>query len=75
MTAAQTTQHPDYPRVRDAAHLAPHEIPGPIGDFLKRELIAWCDNGWRFDANGWGPAIADDLLARHHARTLGKTHP
>lgn len=69
------TQHPDYPKVRDAAYLARDVIGGACGELLFHDLDDWCKGGWKFDARGTGPKVADDLIARHHARTLGRTRP
>lgn len=72
---ATATQHPDYPKVRDAAYLARHVIGGACGERLHDDLVDWINGGWRLDHRGTGVAVADDLIARHHAATLGRTRP
>lgn len=45
-------------QVRAAAHRAKQLYPGPVGEFVARELLAWEDFGYRFT----GPSTA---LLRH----------
>jgi len=58
----------DVERVQAAAHLAKTVLPGPVGEFLYSELTEWCWHGHRYDARGWGLALAADLERRALAR-------
>ncbi len=80
MTAAPVGLVPTPPygaiaRVRAASRLAKTVLPGPIGDYLHRELAAWCEQGHRYDVSGTALAITADLEARGRAMALGRTYP
>jgi hypothetical protein len=50
-------------RLRYAAARALRTHPGPIGELLHRELLAWQDFGHRFGAGRLTSAVADQILA------------
>lgn len=63
----------DIERVRAAALLARTVLPSRIGDFLARDLGAWCEHGHRYDNRGEAVAIAEELETLARAMRLGRT--
>ncbi|GAA4902687.1 hypothetical protein EV188_1011233 [Actinomycetospora succinea] len=51
-------------RVRAAAHHARRALPGPLGDLVHRELLAYAEFGHRMTADALIPRLAADVLAR-----------
>jgi hypothetical protein len=47
-------------------------LAGPIGEFLYRELVAWCTYGHRFDVSGAALGIAAHIETLAHAQLLGR---
>jgi hypothetical protein len=50
-------------RLRAAALHARRTIPGPLGELVHRELIAYAEFGYRFGADALIPRLADAMLA------------
>jgi len=72
-TVLRPPTHPhDLAKVRAAAHTARTVLAGPIGDYLHRELTAWCRDMHRFDLHGQGPAVAAHIERLAHAQLLGR---
>lgn len=67
------TAPPDYmnaaerARVRQAANKALRVYPGPVGNFLFKELWAWDEFGYRFGGHGIISALADHILEQGEA--------
>jgi hypothetical protein len=51
-------------RLRAAAHHARRALPGPLGELVHRELVAYADFGYRMAADALIPRLAADVLAR-----------
>lgn len=47
---------PEKMRLRSAAFRATRVYPGPVGELVARELLAWEEFGWRF--SGKSPVLA-----------------
>lgn len=54
---------PDGAQVQRAVILARQHYPGPIGDFLARELDVWRNFGYRFETGGRLGRLVTALLA------------
>lgn len=50
-------------RLRAAALHARRVIPGPLGELVHRELIAYAEFGYRFAADALIPRLATEILA------------
>ncbi|MEU7816171.1 hypothetical protein [Pseudonocardia sp. NPDC049154] len=50
-------------RLRRAAARALRTHPGPVGELLHRELLAWQDFGHRFGGGRLTMRVADEILA------------
>lgn len=53
---------PDKSRISAAAYRAARLFPGPIGDVLARELLAYADFGWRLERDGVMPRLVDVIM-------------
>ncbi|MEJ2860165.1 hypothetical protein [Actinomycetospora flava] len=51
-------------RLRAAAHHARRALPGPLGDLVHRELMAYAEFGHRMTDDALIPRLAADVLAR-----------
>ncbi|MCD2195172.1 hypothetical protein LQ327_17535 [Actinomycetospora endophytica] len=51
-------------RLRAAAHHARRALPGPVGDLVSRELVAYADFGHRMTVDSLIHRLAADVLAR-----------
>ena len=51
-------------RLRAAAHHARRALPGPVGDLVHRELLAYAEFGYRMWDDALIPRVAADVLAR-----------
>ena len=58
---AERASHHDRARLRAAAFEAKRRYPGPVGDYLSEELLAWEGFGFRFGAAGRVAALLDHL--------------
>ncbi|MFC5139305.1 hypothetical protein ACFPK1_13775 [Actinomycetospora rhizophila] len=61
--AAVLPLHDKY-RLKAAAHHARRALPGPLGDLVHRELLAYAEFGYRVTADALIPRLAADVLAR-----------
>lgn len=52
----------DAHRVRAAAHRAARLYPGPVGEFLRRELLAWGEFGHRFERGSLSARLVHHLM-------------
>ena len=50
-------------RVREAALHATRLYPGPVGELVSRELVAWQEFGYRFDRSSLATRLVEDILA------------
>jgi hypothetical protein len=50
-------------RLRAAAEHAHRALPGPVGDLVHRELVAYADFGYRTTSDALIPRLAADVLA------------
>lgn len=51
-------------RLRAAAEHARRALPGPVGDLIRRELLAYADFGYRMSGDALIPRLAADVLSR-----------
>ena len=51
-------------RLRAAAHHARRALPGPVGDLIHRELLAYAEFGYRMWGDALIPRLAADILSR-----------
>ena len=56
-------QYPEKARVRAAAFRATRLYPGPVGQVLSRELLAWEEFGYRFGNDSVMRELVDHVLA------------
>jgi hypothetical protein len=56
--------HHDRMRLRAAAFRALKVYPGPVGQLLSAELLAWEDFGYRLGAKSLVMSIVADVMAR-----------
>lgn len=54
--------HHEKMRLRAAAWRATRVFPGPVGEVLSRELLAWEEFGYRFGGTGLIGPLADTIL-------------
>lgn len=59
-------------RCRAAAGHARRVIPGPVGELVHRELLAYAEFGYRFVADGLIPRLAAEILATRSERSEGQ---
>jgi hypothetical protein len=50
-------------RLHAAAEHAQRALPGPVGDLVHRELVAYADFGYRMTSDALIPRLAADVLA------------
>lgn len=50
-------------RLRNAALLARHRYPGPVGEVLAKEITAWVEFGYRFGSSSLIEALVAHLLS------------
>ena len=51
-------------KLRAAAEHARRALPGPLGDLVHRELLAYAEFGYRMTSDALIPRLAADILAR-----------
>ncbi len=51
-------------KLRAAAEHARRALPGPLGDLVHRELLAYAEFGYRMTSDALIPRLAPDILAR-----------
>ncbi|MFC5992934.1 hypothetical protein ACFQE5_01765 [Pseudonocardia hispaniensis] len=51
-------------RIRAAAHHAKKIYPGPVGELIAHELLAWAEFGYLLDRAGLTNRLADHVLAQ-----------
>ncbi len=51
-------------RIRDAAHHAKQTYPGPVGELIAHELLAWAEFGYLLDRTGLTTRLVDHVLAQ-----------
>ena len=56
---------PTRVRARKAAYLAQRVYPGPVGELISRELLAWDQFGFRIVQGGLIERLIDFVLAKH----------
>jgi hypothetical protein len=61
---ATVLQYHEVARLKAAAHHARRALPGPLGDLVHRELLAYAEFGYRLTADALIPRLAADVLAR-----------
>lgn len=54
--------HHEKLRVRASAFRATRLYPGPVGELISRELLAWEEFGYRLAANGSIMRLVDDIM-------------
>lgn len=63
----------DQVRALNASHVAFVVLPGPVGELVSRELVAWADYAHRFDQVGRGLALIADIEQRHKRLVAERT--
>jgi hypothetical protein len=58
-------------RVEAAAHAAKEQFPGPVGQFLAKELLQWSEFGRFIGGHGDVEAVCYQLLTNQPPRTIG----
>lgn len=53
----------EFVRIRTAALHARRTYPGPLGELVQRELIAYAEFGYRFAADALIPRLVTEILA------------
>jgi hypothetical protein len=62
-------------RLRAAAHHARRALPGPVGDLIHRELLAYAEFGYRMWGDALIPRLAADVLSRPASTSDGQSPP
>ncbi|MGQ0573424.1 MAG: hypothetical protein ACT4RN_04365 [Pseudonocardia sp.] len=62
------TSPADDLRLTRAAERARSRYPGPVGELLRREILAHRDFGYVLDGSGLIPQVVSELLAEGHHR-------
>jgi hypothetical protein len=51
-------------RLREASFRATRVYPGPVGEWLSKELFSWEEFGWRLSPYGFVNRIVEDIMSR-----------